>query len=149
MIKYERRGDAKVCTLKIGAERRQHRRHDLDEQGVHVERFDGEKRAGKPFGTLQDISAGGIRVRTTDTSVRADSQLRIRLSLPAHAGISPFVDTAGPSLAPKREWVGWMTVRRVEARDDGDLDVAGPLVDMEEVDRGMLGLYLSTMPLAA
>ena len=65
------------------------------------------------------------------------------------AQMKQFIDTTGPNLSGKREWVGWMTVRRVDPRDDGNYDVAGPLVDMEEMDRGMLGLYLSTQPMAA
>jgi ABC-type dipeptide/oligopeptide/nickel transport system ATPase subunit len=31
----------------------------------------------------------------------------------------------------------------------GEIEIAGRLLDMEEMDRGMLGLYLSTQPLAA
>jgi hypothetical protein len=30
-----------------------------------------------------------------------------------------------------------------------EYDVAGRLADMDDIDRGMLGLYLSTQPLAA
>jgi hypothetical protein len=37
----------------------------------------------------------------------------------------------------------------VKKVDGKNFDVAGRLVDMEEMDRGMLGLYLSTQPLAA
>ena len=40
-------------------------------------------------------------------------------------------------------------VNRAQKTQEGDLDIAGRLVDMDEVDRGMLGLYLSTQPLAA
>ncbi len=42
-----------------------------------------------------------------------------------------------------------MTINRVQKMEDGEYDVAGRLVDMEDIDRGMLGLYLSTQPLAA
>jgi hypothetical protein len=43
-----------------------------------------------------------------------------------------------------------MAVARVIKVDGGkEVDVAGRLVDMDEMDRGMLGLYLSTQPLAA
>ncbi len=38
-------------------------------------------------------------------------------------------------------------VRSVIGRDE--VEVAGRLVDMADTDRGMLGLYLSTQPLAA
>ena len=41
-----------------------------------------------------------------------------------------------------------MAVARVTRIDNG-MDIAGRLVDMDEMDRGMLGLYLSTQPLAA
>jgi hypothetical protein len=33
--------------------------------------------------------------------------------------------------------------------DANHVDVAGKLVDMDDLDRGMLGLYLSTQPIAA
>jgi hypothetical protein len=37
----------------------------------------------------------------------------------------------------------------VQKVDTRSYDIAGRLVDMDEMDRGMLGLYLSTQPLAA
>lgn len=149
MVTSHERGQEKVCTIKIGAERRQHRRHEFEHRGVVVERYEGNRRAGgAPFGSLVDISAGGIRVRTPkDANLRADAQIRVRLSLPEYAGIAPFVDHE--QLAPRRDWVGWMTVRRIDRNDDGSCEIAGPLEDMEEIDRGMLGLYLSTQPMAA
>jgi hypothetical protein len=42
-----------------------------------------------------------------------------------------------------------MAVCRVRDTGDGEVEVAGRLLDMEEIDRGMLGLYLSTQPIAA
>jgi hypothetical protein len=132
-----------------GAERREHRRADLEQQGIAVDRWDGSKRTGKSFGRLVDLSAGGVRIRTEQSNVRPDNQIRVRLELPAYAGICPFVDTSGKELQPKREWVGWMAVARVQPIDNKQYDVAGRLVDMDEMDRGMLGLYLSTQPLAA
>jgi hypothetical protein len=133
-----------------GAERREHRRHDMEMQGIAVDRWDGSKREGKPFGQIVDISAGGLRVRTQQTDVRPDNQIRVRIELPPFAGICPFVDTTSASgLSPKREWVGWMTVARVIPLNGSTVEVAGRLVDMDEMDRGMLGLYLSTQPLAA
>ncbi len=140
---------AKQNEKKTGRDRRQYRRHDLETTGIAVERWDGARRASKPFGKIVDISAGGVRIRTDAKNVRPDAQLRLRLDLPNYAGISPFINSTGGKLEPKNEWVGWMTVARVSKRDDGALDVAGQLVDMEEMDRGMLGLYLSTQPLAA
>src|SRR5271170_5201322 len=47
-----------------GADRREHRRHDMESQGIAVERWDGKRRVGKPLGKIMDISAGGVRVRT-------------------------------------------------------------------------------------
>lgn len=134
---------------KTGKERRQHHRHEMDHQGISVERWDGGRRVGKPFGQIVDLSAGGVRIRTEQKNIKADAQIRVRLELPDYAGISPFVDTQAGQMQPKREWVGWMSISRVKKTDEGVFDVAGRLVDMDEVDRGMLGLYLSTQPLAA
>jgi hypothetical protein len=116
-----------------------------------VDRWDGAKRASKEFGRIVDLSAGGIRIRTTQKNVKADGQIRVRLELPTYAGICPFVDTTSENVQPKKEWVGWMSVARVRQIEDeqNEVEVAGRLVDMDEMDRGMLGLYLSTQPLAA
>jgi hypothetical protein len=132
-----------------GSERREHRRHDLEPQGIKVDRWDGNRRVTKEFGQVVDLSAGGLRIRTDQKNIRADHQIRVRLELPAFAGICPFVDTSGTQPSPKREWIGWMTVNRVKELDKTHAEVAGRLVDMDEMDRGMLGLYLSTQPLAA
>ncbi len=133
-----------------GAERREYRRHDIEQQGIAVDRWDGAKRSPKEFGRLVDLSAGGVRIRTKQTNVKADGQIRLRLELPAYAGICPFVDTSGSAPQPTREWVGWLSVARVlPVAEKGEVEVAGRLVDMDEMDRGMLGLYLSTQPLAA
>jgi hypothetical protein len=132
-----------------GADRRKHRRHDLHPQEIPVDRWEGGRRSGKKFGKIVDLSAGGVRIRTEQDNLQPDHQIRVRLELPAYAGISPFISSQGSSLAPKNEWVGWMTVNRVIPVEDNQYDVAGCLVDMDDVDRGMLGLYLSTQPLAA
>jgi hypothetical protein len=113
-----------------------------------VNRWDSARRQTQPLGYLMDLSSGGVRVRT-DQSVKADSQIRVRLELPSYAGICPFVETAEGDPTPKTEWVGWLAVSRVKKVDGKNFDVAGRLVDMDEMDRGMLGLYLSTQPLAA
>ena len=42
-----------------------------------------------------------------------------------------------------------MAVTRVKKFDAQQVEVAGRLVDMDDLDRGMLSLYLSTQPLAA
>ena len=131
-------------------ERREYRRHDLEHRQIAVDRFDGNRSLrAVPLGYIVDLSAGGVRLRTT-SAVRCDHQVRVRIELPPFAGICPFVDTAGGQPRPKRDWIGWMTVTRCTPVDGGRaFDVAGRLVDMEDLDRGMLGLYLSTQPLAA
>jgi hypothetical protein len=141
----------KIAVESSGDERREHRRHDIEQQGIPIDRWDGSKRAPKEFGRIVDLSAGGIRIRTTQKNVKADGQIRVRLELPSYAGICPFVDTSAPDVQPKKEWVGWMSVARVRPVQDeqNEVEVAGRLVDMDEMDRGMLGLYLSTQPLAA
>jgi hypothetical protein len=132
-----------------GRDRREHRRHDLEQRGLAMERWDGQRRAGIALGKIVDLSAGGVRIVTRAQAVRPDQQIRVRLELPAYAGISPFVAPTASGLQPKAEWVGWMTVSRVIWIDKEQMEVAGRLVDMDEMDRGMLGLYLSTHPLAA
>ncbi|HZZ41313.1 MAG TPA: PilZ domain-containing protein [Tepidisphaeraceae bacterium] len=140
-------GNMKIAGPGSWLERREHRRHDLEQQGLSVERFDG--RGGKSLGKLVDISAGGLRLRSADANVRPDQQIRVRLELPNFAGISAFVGRTGETLVPRREWVGWMAVARVSADEKGESEISGRLVDMDEMDRGMLSLYLSTQPLAA
>jgi hypothetical protein len=132
-----------------GRERREHRRHDLEQQGISVERWDGQQTTGETLGRLVDISAGGVRIRTSEANVKPDQQIRVRLELPSYAGISPFIAPSTAGLEPKADWVGWMTVSRVIELAPEQHELAGRLVDMDEMDRGMLGLYLSTQPLAA
>jgi len=148
---YKSKSPAKfdVAVEPNGAERREHRRHDLEQQGITIDRWDGARRGGETFGRIVDLSAGGVRIRTDNTTIRPDQQVRVRIELPAYAGICPFIDASANQLQPKREWVGWMAVARVSKCDEGQVDIAGRLVDMDEMDRGMLGLYLSTQPLAA
>ena len=138
-----------VATDAQGAERREFRRHDLEQQSIPIDRWDGARRSGTSFGQIVDLSAGGVRIRTDQVHVRPDQQVRVRIQLPVYAGICPFVESSPTDLKPKREWVGWMAVARVNKIDEKHVDVAGRLVDMDEMDRGMLGLYLSTQPLAA
>ena len=52
------------------------------------------------FGRLVDISASGVRIRAAREAVRPDQQIRVRLELPAFAGICPFVDTTGGQASP-------------------------------------------------
>jgi hypothetical protein len=131
-----------------GQERRSHRRHDLESLGVKIDRWDPARQTGAKFGRIVDLSAGGVKILAKAGEVKADSQIRVRMELPTFAGISPFVDTTGPQIQPKREWVGWLSVTRLH-QSGKEVEIAGRLVDMAEMDRGMLGLYLSTQPLAA
>lgn len=149
MSSHEQTAERMGPRIARGAERRQFRRHDLEPQGISVERVDAVRRVREKLGQIVDISAGGVRIRTSDAKLRADHQVRVRLELPAYAGICPFVDTAAEEPQPKREWTGWLSISRVLPINGDCYDVAGRLVDMEEMDRGMLGLYLSTQPLAA
>ena len=133
----------------VGREKRAHRRYDLGGQTLQVNRWDAARRSASMLGHLVDLSAGGVRVRSNDTNIRPDSQIRVRIELPPYAGICPFIDTTAGEAHPKNEWVGWLAVARVNRVSEKQVDVAGRLVDMDEMDRGMLGLYLSTQPLAA
>lgn len=128
-------------------ERRRYRRHDFEERNLTLDRFDPTRQVAEPIGEVVDLSAGGVRVRTDDTDIKPDTQIRVRLRLPVYAGISPFIER-GMTLKPRNEWVGWMSVRRVR-QVDGQTEVAGELMEMEDIDRGMLSLYLSTQPMAA
>lgn len=130
-------------------ERRRSRRHDLEQQSLEIDRWDSQKDSATKLGQLVDLSSGGVRIRTNQANLHPDQQIRVRLELPTYAGISPFLDTSGQTLRPKNEWVGWMAVTRVQQRRTGEFDVAGRLMDMEDLNRGMLSLYLSTQPMAA
>jgi hypothetical protein len=139
----------KLAVEPKGAERREHRRYELGGETLTVNRWDGRKREALDFGFLMDLSAGGVRVRTSEGNIKPDHQIRVRLEMPSYAGICPFVETAAGQAKPKNEWVGWLAVSRVQKVTENQYDVAGRLIDMDEMDRGMLGLYLSTQPLAA
>ena len=139
----------KLDFKRTGADRRDYRRHDLEQQDIRVSRW-ADAREPESFGRLVDLSASGVRIRTAKHTVQPDGRIRVRLELPAYAGISPFIDATDGAPRPTREWVGHMEVARVRpvaGRDE--VEVAGRLIDMADHDRGMLGLYLSTQPLAA
>ena len=140
----------KLDFVRTGADRRDFRRHDLEQQAISVSRWADANREPQSFGRLVDLSASGVRIRTAKQHVQPDGRIRLRLELPAYAGISPFIDASGTAPRATREWVGHMEVARIRpvaGRDE--VEVAGRLVDMADHDRGMLGLYLSTQPLAA
>lgn len=134
-------------SMRIGRDRREHRRFDIENWNVPITRADG-KNEGAILGRIVDLSAGGIRLRTRNAGLHADQQVRVRLELPETGGVRPFVALDDGTARPTREWTGWLAIARVRQTGDG-FDVAGRLVDMEAMDRGMLGLYLSTQPLAA
>ncbi len=113
---------------------------------MRISRWDNGRGSAQSLGQIVDLSAGGVRVRTREKDLRPEHQIRVRLELPAYAGVWPFVDYKGQCLRPKQEWTGWMTVVRVQPAGSDCVDVAGRLVDMDEMDRGMLSLYLSTQP---
>lgn len=134
-------------TLTQNVERRQHRRHDLAEQDLPVYATIDGTPADTAMGQLKDISAGGMRFVTRSASVRPNSRLAVQLSLPNYAGIRPFIDRENESAVT--EWAGYLSVTRVIKLPDGGYEIAGRLLDMSEGERGLLGLYLSTQPLAA
>lgn len=137
-----------MTPMTLHFDRRSHRRFDVEPLGITIDRWDGRRDSRLVFGQVVDLSASGVRLRTRQAGIRVDQQIRVRLELPDNGGIFPFVDTSGEQVRPKREWVGWLAVARV--RQSGDsFEIAGRLVDMEEMDRGMLGLYLSTRAMAA
>lgn len=135
-------------SMRISFERREHRRFEMEHSNATIDRWDGRRDSRLVFGRILDLSAGGVRLRTRQTGIRPEQQIRVRLELPSSSGIQAFVDTSSGTPRPTGEWVGWLAVSRVKQVGDA-VEVAGRLVDMEEIDRGMLGLYLSTQPLAA
>ncbi len=130
-------------------ERRRFRRHELIGPHVVVERWDPASKTSCPMGEIMDLSAGGVRIRTGDPTVTPGQTLQIRLRLPSHAGITPFVSYNGQALQPSCEWVGHFAILRRLEREDGTIDLGGRLLGMDDSARGMLGLYLSIQPLAA
>jgi len=129
-------------------DRRRYRRCDLELHRVSIERYDAHRDSGQLLGHVLNLSAGGLRFRTIDADTRVGAQIRIRLRLPSYAGICPFVAPDGSGRGTD-QWIGWASIIRVQKADDNAWDVAAKLVDMREIDRGMLQLYLSAQPLAA
>ena len=139
----EKRQETRVAEARrprTGRERREYRRHDLE----------SVRAGGRPLGRARGNEKGLFRQDRRplgwrpphphqQRTVRADQQIRVRLELPAFAGICPFVDTRADQPQPSRAWVGWLAVARVRPINDNEREVAGRLVDMEEMDRGMLG----------
>lgn len=134
-------------TLSRNAERRKHRRHDLADQELPVYAVINGTPADTARGTLMDLSSGGIKFVTQSNAIRPMSRISLHLSLPSFAGIKPFIGKFDEQ--PTTEWQGEMQVTRVDRREDGSYEIAGRLMDLSEGERGLLGLYLSTQPLAA
>jgi hypothetical protein len=134
-------------TLTRNAERRKHRRHDLSDQDLPVYAVVSGSPADTARGTLLDISSGGIKFATQSSAIHPTSRISVQLTLPSFAGIKPFIGKFDEQ--PTTNWQGEMQVTRVDRRDDGSYEIAGRLMEMSDGERGLLGLYLSTQPLAA
>src|SRR5436305_12363490 len=91
----------KVMMKLAGNERRSHRRHDLESLSVAIDRWDPARESGSKLGRIVDLSAGGVKIRAKAGEVKPDSQIRVRMTLPTFAGISPFVATTGSQVQPK------------------------------------------------
>src|ERR1044072_6913783 len=100
------RKDEQAMGIDAMAERREHRRHNLMLQDVAVERCGVSDNESECLGRIIDLSSGGMRIRTRAGHLRPDQQVKLRLELPAYAGICPFVDASGPALRPKTDWTG-------------------------------------------
>lgn len=148
-VAYGLEAKTQCVRMAIGTdtERRTCRRHDLEQRELTVQRWDAARQVGTSIGQLIDLSASGLKFKTASAAFRIDTHIRVRLDLPAFAGITPFFGAEGN--AGRTDWAGWLVVTRVQKSFDGSYEVAGRLMDMDEMNRGMLGLYLSTQPLAA
>lgn len=129
-------------------ERRRFRRQDMEALHVAIERVGARAGMVDRLGQLMDLSPGGMRIRTTANDLASGTQLKVRLQLPAYAGISPFVAGDGSGKGTN-EWCGRIEVVRAYRIAEDKWDVACRTLDMREIDRGMLTLYLSAHPLAA
>jgi hypothetical protein len=49
---------------------------------VDVHRWDGARKQTQAFGQIVDLSAGGVRIRTNQTNIRPDNQIRVKMELP-------------------------------------------------------------------
>lgn len=129
-------------------ERRRFRRQDMESMHVTIGRVGAKADLIDPLGQLMDLSPGGMRIRTTCGDLPPGAQLKVNIQLPAYAGISPFVACDGTGKGTN-EWSGKIEVVRAYRIAEDKWDVACRTVDMREIDRGMLTLYLSAHPLAA
>ncbi|MGN6627490.1 MAG: PilZ domain-containing protein [Tepidisphaeraceae bacterium] len=130
------------------ADRRKDRRRNFEGRQLIVEQVDAKSHKASKIGMLLDLSTSGLRFRAGRTQLTVGAIVQIRLTLPSFAGISPFLMRASVPV-PTSQWTGWITVTRVAERLDGTHDIAGELMGLDEADIGMLGVYLSTQPIAA
>ena len=128
-----------------GADRREYRRYELF-SGPTVKCVDPAARATRDFGQLVDISAGGVRVRTTDGNIKEKQEIHVAMSMPDRYGVSAFIDRKAGTAKPMADWTGRMNIRRVK-KVGKQFEVSGELLDMTQNDRDMFRLYLSTQPL--
>ncbi|MEM1012485.1 MAG: PilZ domain-containing protein [Planctomycetota bacterium] len=126
------------------ADRRRHRRHQTAFPAI-AQPIESQA----VIGEIIDLSSGGARLVTTDASAKPGDVTEVRLTLPPHAGIQPFIRLASDEVQPTCAWQGKFEIARRIDRGDGTFELGGKFCDMTPVDRGMLGLYLSTQPLAA
>jgi hypothetical protein len=129
-------------------ERRRFRRQDMQGLNVEIAQIGPKAEMIDTVGQLMDLSPGGMRIRTTATDLVAGAQLKVRVELPAYAGISPFVTADGTGKGTN-VWTGKIQVTRVFRIAEDKWDIACQTLDMRDIDRGMLTLYLSAHPLAA
>ena len=130
-------------------ERRAFRRYDVESWGVSIVRCEDDAPSQLVIGRLLDLSAGGVRLRTNHAALHLGQQIKVRLALPASTGLCPFVNMNDGQLQPRHDWEGWMEVARLTPEPDGSFEVGGRLLDMQAMDRGMLGLFLSAQRMAA
>lgn len=137
---------------RLGQERRQTHRHELypsaPSEPISIEFAASGVAQGPVIGELLDLSASGYRIETRDATLSPGSDVSVRLRLPTSLGINPFF-TAGDRGEPTNEALVKLTVLRRFEREPGVYEIGGTIDGLDENQRGMLRLYLSTQPLAA
>ena len=146
-VAVEQVHETTYMTLTQNVERRKHRRHDLSDQDLPIYAVNDGQPADTALGKLLDISSGGMKFQTRSGAIRPNSRIGVQFSLPSFGGVRAFVDHETEGFTT--DWTGFMTVTRVIRQSDGSFEVAGQLMDLSDGERGLLGLYLSTQPLAA
>ncbi|MGF1634868.1 MAG: PilZ domain-containing protein [Phycisphaerae bacterium] len=132
--------------LTLDSERRRWKRKDIAWRDLEIDRMVPGTLKSESLGRIVDMSAGGIKVHVSQ-HIPIGTQIYVRLRLPAFAGISPFL--AEGALRPASQWVGYVHVARITRDENGQFEAGLEMLDLDDRNRGMLGLYLSTMPAAA